>query len=743
MIREPYQLNGQFYCPISVTDSPERAFASNPQQQSTLVIKNDDLFLVTDRLGNILNPPDSRIVTGLFCHDTRFLSRAELQIEGRSPVLLGSNSEGSHSLQIHCTNPPIADQLKPESLGIQRSITLCGGLFEELEIRNYQTYPVEVEISLSFATDFQDVFEVRQYGDGRSRRGQSLQPTCQVDRTCADWDLAFAYQGLDGALMEARLHLTHQRPDCWQGNTAVWRLHLNSQTTHRLGYRLELRTNDRPTSKVPMPPSLPAARRAAHQAMEDWLDHSTRIRTDNSTINAMIERAEQDIYALLQSFDRGEEQGRVLAAGIPWFSTLFGRDSILAAAQTLILNPTIARDTLLTLAYYQGRADRAWQDEDPGKILHELRFGEMARNGEIPHTPYYGTVDATPLWLMLYADYYAWTGDRATRDRLWPNALAAMDWIDRQCQATGYLCYARRAALGISNQGWKDSGDCIVDRAGQLVKGPIALCEVQGYVYAAKIRLSAIAEELGHQALADQWRQAAADLQERFNRDFWLPVDDYCALALDGEGRPVDSITSNPGHCLATGILKPDRAVRVARRLQAPDLASGWGIRTLSSQSPAYNPISYHLGSVWPHDSAITASGLRAIGWVEAALAIGSNLLEMTAMQPDNRPPELFCGFDRQPGQAPIPYPVACSPQAWATGSLFQVLQLMINPVPNAPHQRFDLQQPALPPTINQLSLHNLAIGDARVDVTCVRSNGAIVCQSSLRQGELTVRVLT
>jgi glycogen debranching enzyme len=316
-----------------------------------------------------------------------------------------------------------------------------------------------------------------------------------------------------------------------------------------------------------------------------------------------------------------------------------------------------------------------------------------------------------------------------------------MEWIDAQCRDTGYLSYFRRSTGGIDNQGWKDSGDCIVNGKGQLVEGPIALCEVQAYVYGAKLRSSEMARKLNHSELADRWFSEAQSLKERFNRDFWLESENFCALALDGEGNVVDSITSNPGHCLDLGIFTHEKAEAVAERLLAPDLFSGWGIRTLSALSPAYNPIGYHLGTVWPHDNALIAVGLRSLGRVDRAFAVAQGLFDMTGHQPDRRPPELFCGFERQGDRPPINYPVACSPQAWATGSIFQLLQMMVNPIPDGENHRLTLKNPALPTQIDCLSLRNLRVGSARVDLDFEGRGTETTVKVVEQQGNLEVVV--
>ncbi len=763
MTLEIIEIEGKAFVPADQLPIPEWNSVLSERPQPILTLKDDDLFLLTDTLGNIGGSvgEDRSAGMGLFCKDTRFLSRLELQIEGRSPILLSSTADKGFVLSVLCTNPHIDDRIKAESIGIKRELVLNGGLFEEIEISNYSTSAVTFELSLSFDADFIDLFEVR--GFGREKRGRLLRLLPPQEEQTKSWEKEFAegmeeaektdyetdfslnppppaelilaYQGLDGALLEARIQFAHRQPDFFKGNTAIWHLHLESHATQTLGYRLQMLNNGRSASTVSAPSTLAQAKAAELMEEQTWRQQVTRIRSDKNTFNQIIERAEQDIYLLRQSFGKG----KALSAGVPWFSTLFGRDSIIAASQVLMLDPQIARETLYILAHYQGKTDDEWRDEQPGKILHEIRFGEMARCQEIPHTPYYGTVDATPLWLMLYSEYFAWTADHETLENLWDNALAAMGWIDRTMKQTGYLSYFRKSSRGLDNQGWKDSGDCIVNRRGQLAHGAISLCEVQAYVYAAKVRLAQIARMKKRIDLADRWEEEARDLKVRFNRDFWMEDQDFCALALDGEGKPVDSITSNPGHCLSLGIFTPEKAYSVAERLRAPDMFNGWGIRTLSSLSPAYNPMGYHIGSVWPHDNAITAMGLRSLGLIDQALELAQGILDMTKRQPYHRPPELFCGFSRSDDNDPVQYPVACTPQAWATGSIFQLLHMMVNLVPDAPSNTLRIIDPALPETINYLSLQNLRVGPTLLDLEFERSGSTTACRVSKKRGNLRV----
>ena len=761
MTVEILEQHGQRFVSAQQWPLPEWPGIASTQALPTLTIKEDDLFMITDTLGNISGSlkHDQNTNLGLFCRDSRFLSRLELQIEGCSPIRLSSNADKGFAISVLCANPELPD-ISAETVGIQRDMVLNGGLFEDIEITNYNTHPISFSLSLSFSADFIDIFEIRGYHK-RQQRGvllrqisdqaieqassespellEPLEKLLQRSEPGTD-KLTLAYQGLDGSLMESRIQFFHHPPDTFKGNTAIWRLSIEPHTSQKLGYRLQMLLDDKLATTVEMPATLGQAMAANLLEEDQWRQQATQIRSDNETVNQVIARAEQDIYLLRQKFD----DHIILSAGVPWFSTLFGRDSLISASQTLMLAPAIAHSTLKLLARYQGRQHDEWREEQPGKILHELRQGELTRCGEVPHTPYYGTIDATPLWLMLYADYYAWTNDLATLEQLWPNALAAMDWIDTQSQKTGYLCYQRKSSSGgLVNQGWKDSWNCIVNRQGEIAQGPIALCEVQAYAYAAKRQLSKIARLKKRIDLADRWEEDARSLKHRFNRDFWVDDQDYCAIALDGHGKPVDGISSNPGHCLALGILDADKAASVAERLLAPDLFNGWGIRTLSSGSPAYNPMGYHVGSVWPHENAMIALGLRSLNLVDSALEIAKGVIDMTVQQPYQRPPELFCGYERIEGRPAVEYPVACSPQAWATGSIFQLLQMMLHLIPDASKNQLRILEPTLPDFINQLSIHNLRIGSTVLDLDFERSNGATACRVVRKRGNLKVVIET
>jgi glycogen debranching enzyme len=428
---------------------------------------------------------------------------------------------------------------------------------------------------------------------------------------------------------------------------------------------------------------------------------------------------------------------------VPWFATLFGRDSLIAAYEALAFRPQLAVETLSVLAAYQATEVDDWRDAEPGKILHELRTGEMAGTGELPHTPYYGSVDSTPLWLVLLAATYDWTGDRALVDRLWPNALAALEWIDRygDRDGDGFVEYQRRSERGLLNQGWKDSSDAVRYRDGSECPPSIALAEVQGYVYDAWRRMAPLARMRGEVELATRLEQQAATLQERFEAAFWVEDQRYYAMALGGDKRPADAIGSNAGQCLWSGIVSPERARHVAERLMSPEMFSGWGIRTYASGQHGYNPIGYHTGTVWPHDTALIAAGLKRYGLDSASNTLVGRILDAAQRFGDYRLPELFCGFDRDEATAPVPYPVACSPQAWAAGAPFLFLTTMLGMHAHADRGELELIHPNLPDWLTKVTLNDLRIGGASVDLLFHRWRGTTSAEVLRKAGDVAVTI--
>ena len=441
--------------------------------------------------------------------------------------------------------------------------------------------------------------------------------------------------------------------------------------------------------------------------------------------------------------DGPAEGQRYIAAGVPWFTTLFGRDSIITAIQTLAFRPQIAVETLEVLASLQATELDEWRDAEPGKILHELRMGETARAGELPHSPYYGSVDATPLWLILLGETFDWTGDRDLVDRLWPNAIAALRWIDEwgDRDGDGFVEYERRSKRGLLNQGWKDSGDAIRDRHGREARPPIALAEVQGYVYDAKHRLARLARMRGDIELAVRLDREADELQKRFEEAFWVEDQRYYAMALDGEKRQADAIASNAGQCLWTGIVSPSRARDVADRLLSPSLYSGYGLRTYAADQPGFNPFGYHTGTVWPHDTSLAAAGLKRYGFQDEANRVVGHVFEAAQHFEAFRLPELFCGFDRETAPMPVPYPVACSPQAWSAGATFMFLRTMLGLRAHADQRELELLRPNLPDWLGKVTVTNLRVGDASVDLLFHRWRGTTSAEVLRKVGDVSVTI--
>jgi glycogen debranching enzyme len=459
------------------------------------------------------------------------------------------------------------------------------------------------------------------------------------------------------------------------------------------------------------------------------------VRTGHELFDMAVERAYRDLYILRQPTPKGWG----LSAGIPWYAALFGRDSAITAWQVLPFIPDLTRECIEVLAAYQGQVEDHYRAESPGRILHELRFGEMARTKQVPHSPYYGTIDATQLWLIVLAEYVSWSADIEFAQRMWPSVKLALSWIDKSLTPEGYLVYIRESEKGLENQGWKDSGDSVMHTDGRLARAPIALCEPQGYLYAAWVAIAQMADLLGQSATAKELRASAEKLKERFVRDYWMENEHYCALALDADGRQCGVISSNPGHLLFTGILDDEKANAVADRLMSPEMHSGWGIRTLSKATSAYNPMSYHNGSIWPHDNTVIAEGMRKIGRVQDAQKLMLGLLESSQFQPDFRLPELFCGFERNGSYKPIDYPVSCSPQAWAAGAIFQLLKSCVNFQPDACNNMLRIVEPSIPEWMDRFSVHGLRVGSAVVGLSLSNRDGVSSCQVLNKSGKVRV----
>jgi glycogen debranching enzyme len=459
--------------------------------------------------------------------------------------------------------------------------------------------------------------------------------------------------------------------------------------------------------------------------------------TSNTQFNEWLQRSLADLSMMMTD----TAHGPFPYAGVPWFSTPFGRDSIITALECLWAMPDMARAVLRYLAATQATAVDPDRDAQPGKILHEARLGEMAALGEIPFGRYYGSHDATPLFVMLASAYYDRTGDRTTVEEIWPNLKAALDWIERDgdLDGDGFIEYMRQSPTGLVQQGWKDSHDSVFHRDGRAADGPIALCEIQGYVYAAWLGASRLARMMGRRELAESLAIKASRLQSRFEEAFWCEDIGMYALALDGEKRPCQVVASNAGHTLLTGIASPDHANRIARSLVAPECFSGWGVRTLATSEVRYNPMSYHNGSIWPHDNALIAAGLSRFGYVDEALLVMDGLFQASISMDLHRLPELFCGFTKRGGENPTLYPVACSPQAWASGSVFMLLQAALGLEVCATSRSIRFTRAKLPDFLDEVRLSDVRVGDATVDLILERQHNDVSINILKRTGQLEI----
>jgi glycogen debranching enzyme len=694
-----------------------------------LVLKHDEAFLVTNRRGDLPNLPHTEF--GFYVDGTRFLRRLELRLHGHRPLVLNAGvSEDAAQAAVDLTNPDVA--LGPQvllpgrSLRIARRLTVHGTqLYQQLLVEAFNREALDLSLSVHFAADFVDVFEVR--GHPREHRGRVLPP--EVDGA----SVRLAYQGLDHVTRTATLTFSPP-PDRLDETGAEYRLSLAPGTTTELITVVNAATATTPPPKVLAYGEALRRRRAVADRLG-----GAEVRSNHDLFEVWVQRSRRDLHLLLTE----TPDGFVPYAGIPWYVAAFGRDALITALQVLPFEPAIAAGTLRFLARHVGRADDAFTDQEPGKIIHELRRGEMAACREIPFVPYYGSVDATPLFLILLAEYWKWTADVALAHELWPAAERVLEWMLRSADAHGgYLTYARRSPRGLVNQGWKDSHDAIMHASGHLAEPPIALAEVQGYQYAALLAAADLVEALRVPDRAPALRERARRLRDRFEADFWLPDEAYYALALDRAGQPCRVITSNAGHLLWTRLISESRAHIVARRLMADDMFTGWGVRTLARGERLYNPMSYHNGSVWPHDTAIAAVGMRRYGFADPFITLSTGLFEAVLQFENMRMPELFCGFPRVDGYGPTQYPVACSPQAWAAGVVFMLISAMLGLSPDAADNQLTLNRPRLPGWLAWIELRGLQLRTSRMTLRASQGQDGAAIEMLSRDGdaELVVR---
>jgi len=698
---------------------PRLAFHSlEPRKVENLTLIDGKTFSATAVTGDIY-PPGSPDV-GFFHDDTRFLSQLELRIGGHRTVVLSSATEKTFSSRIELTtgNITLRDSfdLPENTVHIRREQLLASDIFfDRMAFENFNLTPVDFTVEVLVDADFVDVFQVR--GVARQKHGQYYRPIVR------DPSIAFYYRGLDGVMRQTLVKVSPQ-PSEFHERGARWELRLEPLKRVELELSVTPYVEGRKSRGQVYDMGHHLQQRRTNYSR--WEASSSSFETENHIFNDMLNTAVGDFHAL--QIPNGEQH--IIAAGIPWFATIFGRDSIIAAYQSLSLNPQLALDTLRVLARYQGKQYDDWRDEEPGKIVHEYRDGEMTRDGEMPFGPYYGSVDATPLFLVLLGETFNWTADEQLIEELLPNAYAALEWIDKygDLDDDGFVEYLRRSPKGLINQGWKDSWDANMHRDGSVAKPPIALCEVQGYVYDAKVRMSALLRTFGDTKTADRLKREATELARRFDRAFWVPTRGFYAMALDAQKKPLEVIASNPGHLLWSRIINRDRSRIVANRLMREDLFSGWGWRTMSQDERVFNPLSYHRGSVWPHDNSIIAHGMALNDMREGPLRILTSLYQAATKFRDYRLPELFCGVQRREYDEPVHYPVSCSPQAWASGAMFLILSSVLGIHPSAPRKELNIVNPQLPDWLDHLHVRNLRIGRSRVGLDFSRRGDRTFC---------------
>jgi glycogen debranching enzyme len=717
------QVEDQFYILATATRAAER----------TAVLQHDDMFAVFDFRGDVgaLGPCEQ----GLYHEGTRHLSLFRLRVNGRRPLLLSARVKDNNELfGADLTNPDI--QMADQRLVLMRDIVhLFRARFlwrntwhERIRLCHYGRTTLSLALAFEIDADFADIFEVR--GTSRRRRGTKFEP--EHDRQ----HIMLRYRGLDD---EERRTIVQ-----WNGSAAD--VTTTGAPNVRFDYELTPGTQkllsfaircERGRGRAPAL-AFDAAQTDLNAHLDQQRECCAVIETSSDGFNGWVRRATADLHMLSATTPYGQYP----YAGVPWFSAPFGRDGIITALQTLWLDPHVARDVLSYLSATQATSDRPEQDAEPGKILHEAREGEMATLGEVPFGRYYGSVDATPLFVVLAAAYFERTADRALLDLVLPHVERALDWIDRYGDADGdgFIEYGRRAHGGLVHQGWKDSHDAIFHADGSLAEPPIALCEVQGYVYAARIGAARLFEAAGQDGgRADTLRRQAEQLRQRFEDTFWCEAEGTYALALDGHKQPCRVRTSNAGHCLFGGIAGSERARRVAEQLVGPEMFSGWGIRTVSKIESRYNPMSYHDGSIWPHDNGIIADGFSRYGFDDLLAVPFTALFEASAHMDGRRMPELFCGFHRRQGEGPTSYPVACSPQAWAAGAVFHLVQSCLRLSVDATARRLTVSRPVLPPFMTYLRLRNLALPFGQVDLLFERQPLDIAVTVLQRRGQFEV----
>jgi glycogen debranching enzyme len=694
----------------------------------TRVLKYGDTFAVFNRYGDIeaLGP----LQFGLFHSESRHLSRMVLYVNDRQPMLLGSTVRQDTSLlAVDLTN---LDERSGQPGAMQRGMVhifrsslLDHATFHHLvRLINYSSEEIRISLTLRFDADFADIFEVR--GSKRERRGEKL--PAQI----GEQEVLLSYRGLDSVERRTRIYFW-QVPESLGSDEARFTFILEPKVEQNLVVDIFCERSDSKPSRGSELPTRPNTFSLRSRTLRD-----TRVVTSSDRLNAWIARSESDLRMLTD----GNPEGEYPYAGVPWFSTVFGRDGIITAMECLWVDPNIGRGVLSYLAETQATEENAAQDAEPGKIIHEIRRGEMATLGEVPFGRYYGSVDATPLFVMLAGEYFQRTNDQVFVKEVWPHVEAALGWIERcgDSDGDGYVEYQQKSARGLLQQGWKDSNDSIFHANGKIAEPPVALCEVQSYVFAAKLAAARLCLAMGLKDRAAKFSKEAEVLKTRFNEDFWCEELGTFALALDGRKEPCRVSTSNAGHALFSGIATPEHAHIVCETLLNPSLFSGWGVRTVSATEKRYNPMSYHNGSVWPHDNALIGYGFSRYGMHEKALQILTAMYDASSEVDLHRLPELFCGFHRRENAgAPILYPVACAPQAWAAGAIYLLLGACLGMKIDAAERYVQFENPQLPAGVSELEIRGLKVEEASADLLIRRHSRGIDVEVLEKHGQLEV----
>ena len=683
--------------------SPFYIAAAGSPSRPRCILKQNDCFAVLDNHGAIGCACDE--AGGLFARDTRHLSRLAFLINGQEPLLLGSTLRDDNlNLRADLTNPDILAgegiALLKDTVHISRTIYIHNGLLSARSaVVNHGNVPVSLDVTIDFESDFADLFEVR--GMNRAARGSLQKEVVGKNK------VILRYKGIDNKVRETALTFDPE-PTELKTTCARYSLMLPPSVPWRQFVTVSCDGRTRPAA--------PSFLRGLLQARRDLVGKPhdvVAIETSNAVVNEIVCRSLADLRMLMTE----TPEGKYPYAGIPWYSTTFGRDGLITAMQTLWFDASVARGVLQRLAHFQAKNFDDASDAQPGKILHEMRSGEMAALGEVPFGLYYGSIDSTPLFVLLAGLYFERTGDLEFLRQIWPNVVRGLDWIEAHgdSDGDGFVEYARATDKGLANQGWKDSYDAVFHSNGDLAEGPIALVEVQGYVYAALLAAAKCAWLLGEPDRADNLVAKAEKLKRQFEEAFWCEDLGTYALALDGKKQSCKVRTSNAAHAMFTGIMAPERARKVAQDIMRPSFYSGWGIRTVAAGEARYNPMSYHNGSIWPHDNAIIASGLVRYGLSDGIAPIFNGMMQTAAYMDQRRLPELFCGFPRRRSRGPTLYPVACSPQAWASGAVFQLLQALLGLECDLAGRAIRLRNPAVPLSVGDITVRNMRLGDAAI----------------------------